>query len=100
MQPTFTQVPPSLRSSTTATRAPKPAESRLARVPPQPPPPPSRAKSYPLLRPAPPPPPSAPCPPRGQSRRPRELWSAADGGGRVAEDEAQRVVALEHAVHV
>src|SRR5512147_195606 len=46
MQPTFTQVPPRRPSSTTATRAPNPADSRLARVPPEPAPITTRSKSY------------------------------------------------------
>jgi hypothetical protein len=38
MQPTLTQVPPKRPDSPTATRAPRLAEKRLARTPPEPPP--------------------------------------------------------------
>jgi hypothetical protein len=38
MQPTLTQVPPKRPDSAIATRAPRVAETRLARTPPEPPP--------------------------------------------------------------
>src|SRR5580765_675218 len=45
MQPTLTQVPPKRPASATATRAPRLAEKRLARTPPEPPPMVKRSKS-------------------------------------------------------